>query len=93
MKAIISAGRTDCGVTASPEEIAHNPYLLAEMYCGESADDRIPWSTVDRGVLPSPDLGGEPLAGMEGNDERRFRDELHTEVHLGSMTGEPLNHR
>jgi hypothetical protein len=53
MKAIISAGRTDCGVTASPEEIAHNPYLLAEMYCGESADDRIPWSTVDRGVLPS----------------------------------------
>jgi hypothetical protein len=73
MQAIISVDRTDCGVTASPEEIAHNPYLLAEMYCGESSDDRIPWSTVDRGVLPSPDLGGEPLADIEGNDERRFR--------------------
>jgi exodeoxyribonuclease V alpha subunit len=73
MKNIVSAKRTDSGVTASPEEIARNPYLLAEMYCGESADDRIPWSTVDRGVLPSPDLGGEPLADMEGSDERRFR--------------------
>lgn len=73
MRAIISVDRADCGVTASPEEIARNPYVLAETYCGVSKDDRIPWSTVDRGVLPSPDLGGEPLADMEGNDERRFR--------------------
>ncbi|HME83422.1 MAG TPA: hypothetical protein VKG91_02460, partial [Roseiarcus sp.] len=73
MRTIISAHRTDCGLTASPEGIAHNPYILAETYCGESKDDRIPWSTVDRGVLPSPDLGGEPLAEMDGNDERRFR--------------------
>jgi exodeoxyribonuclease V alpha subunit len=73
MRAIISAHRADCGLTASPEEIAHNPYILAETYCGESKDDRIPWSTVDRGVLPSPDLGGEPLAEMDSNDERRFR--------------------
>ena len=57
MRAIISADRADSGLTASPEEIARNPYILAEMYCGESKDDRIPWSTVDRGVLPSPDLG------------------------------------
>lgn len=73
MAAIISADRADRGITASPEEIVHNPYSLAELYCGESKEDRIPWSTVDRGVLPSPDLGGEPLAGIDGNDERRFR--------------------
>ncbi|GLI95537.1 AAA family ATPase [Methylocystis echinoides] len=73
MRAIISADRADFGLTASPEEIARNPYILAEMYCGESKDDRIPWSTVDRGVLPSPDLGGDPLAEMDNNDERRFR--------------------
>ena len=35
--------------------------------------DRIAWSVIDRGVLPSPDLGGEPLAEMEFNDARRFR--------------------
>jgi hypothetical protein len=73
MAAITSADRGACGVTASPDEITHNPYILAEMYCGESKDDRIPWSTVDRGVLPFPDLGGEPLAEIDSNDERRFR--------------------
>ena len=49
-----------------------NPYLIAEMYCGTDASDRVPWSTIDRGVLPSPELG-KPLAAVELNDERRFR--------------------
>jgi hypothetical protein len=73
MSAIVSEQRAECGITATPEEIAANPYLLAEMYCGEDSTDRIAWSTVDRGVLPSPDVGGKPLADMDFNDERRFR--------------------
>jgi exodeoxyribonuclease V alpha subunit len=73
MKAIVSEDRTACGVSATAEEIAQNPFVLSEQYCGTSVDDRIAWSAVDRGVLPSPDLGGEPLAGTEYNDERRFR--------------------
>ena len=28
---------------------------------------------MDRGALPSPDLGGQPLADVQYNDERRFR--------------------
>ena len=40
---------------------------------GADASDRVPWSTIDRGVLPSPELGGKPLADVELNDERRFR--------------------
>lgn len=73
MAEIVGERRDECGITASAAEIIENPYLLSEMYCGDSADDHISWSTVDRGVLPSPDLGGEPLAGMDYNDERRFR--------------------
>lgn len=50
-----------------------NPYLLCEGYVGDSPDDLIPWGTVDRGVLPSPELGGETLAEMEFDDARRLR--------------------
>lgn len=73
MGAVASDHRADCGITASAEEIAANPYLIAEMYCGTDASDRVPWSTIDRGMLPSPELGGKTLAGIELNDERRFR--------------------
>jgi hypothetical protein len=73
MLAIASEQRDACGLTATAEEIAQNPYLLAEMYCGEDATDRIAWSAVDRGVLPSPNLGGKTLADVDYNDERRFR--------------------
>ena len=57
----------------STQEFVDNPYLLSETFCGEDPTDRIPWSVIDRGTLPSPDLGGKPLAHMEYNDERRFR--------------------
>ena len=50
-----------------------NPYLICEGYAGDSPDDTIPWSLVDRGVLPSQDVGGEYLADMELDDPRRLR--------------------
>lgn len=50
-----------------------NPYLLSECYVGDSPDDTIPWSAIDRGVLPAPELGGETLAEMELDDARRLR--------------------
>ncbi len=73
MKAVASEQRVDCGITASGQEIAANPYLIAEMYCGADVSDRVPWSAIDRGVLPSPELGGNALADVDFNDERRFR--------------------
>jgi exodeoxyribonuclease V alpha subunit len=73
MGSIASKERASCGITVTGQEIAANPYVIAEMYCGTDASDRISWSTVDRGVLPSPDLGGKPLADIDYNDERRFR--------------------
>lgn len=73
MDAVASEQRADFGITASGQEIAANPYLIAEMYCGADVTDRVPWSTIDRGVLPSPELGGKALADVDFNDERRFR--------------------
>ena len=73
MKAVASEQRGESGLNVSAKEIADNPYLLSEMYCGKDPTDRIPWSVIDRGTLPPPDLGGPPLAEMDYNDERRFR--------------------
>lgn len=61
------------GLPNDPAVMLDNPYLLSECYIGDSPDDTIPWGAVDRGVLPSPELGGEHLSGMEFNDARRLR--------------------
>ena len=73
MRAVATERRGDRGVSVPAQEIAGNPYLLSEMYCGDDPTDRIPWSAVDRGVIPSPELGGRPLADVEYDDERHFR--------------------
>ena len=73
---IVSEEANDRGAHGLPAEITaplENPYLLCEGYVGDSPDDMIPWATVDRGVLPSPELGGEALAEMEFDDARRLR--------------------
>ncbi|MCY4093965.1 MAG: AAA family ATPase [Gammaproteobacteria bacterium] len=69
----VANDREGCGLTVPAEEITANPYLLAELYRSADQGEPIPWSTIDRGTLPSPDLGGTPLAGVHFNDERRFR--------------------
>ncbi len=59
-----------------PNDLAapiENPYVLCEGYVGDSPDDTIPWGTVDRGALPSPNIGGDPLAEIEFDDARRLR--------------------
>ena len=72
IKRIIDADNAEHGISASLTDIAANPYIIAEQYCGDDASDRIAWSALDRGVLPSPELG-QPLADVEYNDARRFR--------------------
>jgi hypothetical protein len=48
MQPIASKERAGSGLTASAQEIAANPYLIAEMYCGADSNDRISRSTVDQ---------------------------------------------
>lgn len=54
-------------------EIVENPFALSELFLGEAPDDFLPWSTIDRGVFPSPELGGETLSDMLIDDPRRLR--------------------
>ena len=61
------------GLTFSVDSPLDNPYLICESYLGNNPDDRISWPTVDRGVLPSPELEGIPYSDMEIDDARRLR--------------------
>lgn len=69
--AILDPARSANGIYSTLEEIAENPYILAEEYTGDSPDDHISFNRIDHGVFPSPGLGGEPLA--EKDDGRRLR--------------------
>ena len=75
MKRIASTDglREKHGLTFAVDAPRHNPYLICESYVGDNPDDRISWPTVDRAVLPSPELGGTPYADMETDDPRRLR--------------------
>ena len=61
------------GLTFALDAPLCNPYLICERYLGDNSDDRISWPVVDRGVLPSPELGGAAYSDMEIDDARRLR--------------------
>lgn len=71
LRKILDDGRAKNNITATLDAIADNPYILAEQYQGDDPDDLIPWGTIDRGMIPSHELGGEALAEID--DGRRFR--------------------
>ncbi len=73
LQAIVGEKRSAHGFPESLSDIVDDPYLLCELFVGEAPDDIIPWSTLDRGVFPSPELGAQPLCDMQLDDPRRFR--------------------
>ncbi|MDD3653113.1 MAG: ATP-binding domain-containing protein [Desulfotomaculaceae bacterium] len=68
---ILSEKRLTNGIEATLCEIADNPYILSEQFCGDGPDDVITFNKIDHGVFPSPELGGEFLFGTD--DWRRLR--------------------
>ena len=56
---------------AGLKESGENSYLVTEQFVGDDPDDIIPFSRIDHGAYPSPDLGGEFL--HDTDDWRRFR--------------------
>lgn len=68
---ILSEQRSDNCLLACLEEICDNPYLLCEQFVGNDPDDLIPFSRIDHGAFPSPELGGSFL--FDTNDWRRLR--------------------
>ena len=71
IKKVLAENRAQNGIRAGSGALADNPYLLSEQYRGDGPDDCIPWGTIDRGMIPSPELSGEAL--VSADDERRFR--------------------
>lgn len=69
IRRVMGINRAEHGLIAKHLEIAENPYLLVEQYVGVDSNDRISWSRIDRGVIPSPELGVERLA----NDDSPLR--------------------
>ena len=71
LTAIISDERGKVGINASLDEIQNNPYLLAEQYKGIDNSDKLRWSVIDRGMLPSPELSATLL--FNKNSKERLR--------------------
>jgi hypothetical protein len=72
---IMSSTCAEYGLHAEHEKIATNPYLLVEQYIGGSVDERISWSQIDRGAIPSPELGVERL--ISNDSPLRLRALVH----------------
>ncbi|MCT7554957.1 ATP-dependent DNA helicase [Aliarcobacter butzleri] len=66
---ILADDRDKNGLDVSIEDLYNNPYLLCEKYIGNGPDDNISFSKIDHGMLPSPNLGLEPLS-TRGSDVR-----------------------
>ncbi|HEX8081577.1 MAG TPA: AAA family ATPase [Jatrophihabitans sp.] len=71
LRKILGTDPESYGLTATAAEVAANPYVLAEQFVGDGADDTISFTKIDHGMLPSPELGGAALA--DPDDPRRLR--------------------
>ena len=72
---LMGISRSQHGLVNSHEDIAANPYLLVEQYVGDSVEERITWSKVDRGIIPSPQVGIERL--LDDDSPLRLRALAH----------------
>lgn len=73
LEQIIGQKRAEHGLPEDLANIVEDPYLLSELFVGDVPEDLIPWSAIDRGVFPSPELGGDTLGDMLLDDARRLR--------------------
>lgn len=73
LESIVGQKRTAHGLPEELKELVEDPYMLSERFVGDAPEDIIPWSTIDRGVFPSPELGGDVLCDMLLDDPRRLR--------------------
>jgi len=91
---ILAEDRAKNGIFANLEQIVQNPYLLSEQFIGDDPDDRISFNKIDHAIIPSPELGLDPL--LEKDDARRFRalcvERLHREGVHSFVSAENVLH-
>jgi len=61
IKNIFAADKEKNNIYFSIKEIVDDPYILSEFYKGNNPDDKITFSKIDHGMLPSPELGLDAL--------------------------------
>ena len=61
VKAILDEQRENVSISASIKQMAENPYIIFEQYCGCTPDDTIPLYKIDNGIIPSPEYGLDEL--------------------------------
>ncbi len=69
---ILSSDRAANSIDASLPSIAENPYIISEQFIGDGPDDTIPFTKIDHGVYPSPELGGASVF-PDTDDAHRLR--------------------
>lgn len=68
---ILNANRAQNGIMSSLSNIIDDIYILGEQYVGDNIGDEITFNKIDHGVIPSPNIGLEPLYAKD--DWRRLR--------------------
>ena len=68
---IIGNNRSANGLDVNLNDIIENPYLLSEQFVGNEPDDVIPFSSIDHGIYPSPDIGEQLFSSPD--DPHRLR--------------------
>lgn len=86
LEKIISEKNEETAITSTLEQIAENPYIIAEEYVGSNEDDIIGFYKIDNGIFPEKSLGTPPI--MEPDDRRRVRalmiEKLRSERNTGN---------
>ena len=83
--------RVASGITAAPDEIVHNPYLLSEQDRGYKKSQPVALETIDQGMLPE----GEAVRFMAENvirqdDKRRTRAVCYEVLREAARTGDTI---
>jgi len=89
---ILSSDRQSNGLYVELEDITKNPYILCEQFTGDDPDDRISFNKIDRGIIPSPELGLEKLNELDSGErlralcvEKLKKESKHTFIELGRV--------
>ena len=83
--------RLNAGISASPAELAQNPYLSSEQDRGTPESDPVAVETVDHGMRPEGDAAMFPdEENVPQDDQRRVRGVAHAVLKEAAQSGDTL---
>ena len=82
--------RRDSGILADEMAIIDNPYLLSELDVGGADSGALDFTTIDHGMLPSPEIADSSIQLINEDDDRRVRALLCTVLQHASEQGDTI---